>query len=209
MNKLNIETNKNQTSSEKDPYTLIRYEMFYRHFKTNYIKVLDFGCNTGRGGDLLKKLNPQLIIIGADIIPDRLEQLSKESYYRSINLNDYKITDYISNVDVIVSGEVIEHIEITQLVINLSEFYKILSDDGKLLLTTPNPDSILVKLGRNRVLKDPSHINIMKHEFIVTLLKKIGFSRIRVKGSGKAIKYFGLNFPILNIYGSYLIVAQK
>ena len=126
MDKFNQLANKNQTFSEKDTFTLKRYEIFFRHFNTNYTTVLDFGCNTGRGGALLKKLNPQLKILGADIIQERLEKLPKDSYLKSINLMEEKITDFNTDIDVIVAGEVIEHIEITQLVTYLSEFYQIL-----------------------------------------------------------------------------------
>lgn len=204
-----IQANENQIWSEQDSFTLKRYEIFSKYLDPSHIKILDFGCNTGRGGTVLKKNNPQLILVGADIIVERLKKIQGNIYIKTINLAEVRLLDSIKSIDVIVSGEVVEHIPLKELVNYFSDFYDILSENGLLLLTTPNPSSILVKLGRDGVYNDPSHINIMKSTFLVTLLKKIGFSNITVKGSGKATKYFGEGFPISNIYGSYLVIARK
>ncbi len=52
-----------QDVSERDPFTLERYEQFFNFFPKEAIKVLDVGCNTGRGGLRLKELNSNLTLI--------------------------------------------------------------------------------------------------------------------------------------------------
>ncbi len=204
-----IENNKRQIISESDSYTIRRYQSFLKYFYLNHKVILDFGCNTGRGGVALKSLRPDLVLIGADIIKERLTRIPLEIYDKIIDLSCASLSESIDNFDAIVSGEVVEHIPFIELTNYLKTFYNTLNSEGVLLITTPNPNSILVKIGRNGVFKDPSHINIMSSNFLKTLLQKIGFRNVIVKGSGKATKYLGENFPILNFYGSYLIIASK
>ena len=60
------ENNLNQTWSEDDPFTLNRYLQFSKFIKDgNY--VLDIGCNTVRGGGVLKNIFPNLKLYGIDL----------------------------------------------------------------------------------------------------------------------------------------------
>jgi SAM-dependent methyltransferase len=68
---LNIE----QVVSETDPFTEDRYRQFFRSMDPGAVTVLDIGCNTGRGGAVLKQLKPALQIAGLDIVQDRLDRL--------------------------------------------------------------------------------------------------------------------------------------
>lgn len=204
-----IEINKQQIISESDTFTPLRYRLFLKYLYPSHKTLLDFGCNTGRGGVVLKSFRSDLILTGADIVSERLESIPTNIYYEIVDLSLSPFSDIISNFDAIVSGEVVEHIPFTDLINYLRLFYDRLNTDGLLLLTTPNPDSFLVKLGRDSVLTDSAHINIMSRDFLQTILEKIGFKNIIIKGCGKATKYFGDNFPIFNIYGSYLVIAHK
>jgi SAM-dependent methyltransferase len=204
-----IKINKLQFNSEVDPFTIKRYQLFLKYFSCQQKTILDFGCNTGRGGAVLRSVCSDRTIIGADIVKERLDIIPTGIYNEIIDLSKDSLLDTIDNSDVIVSGEVVEHIPFKDLIEYLIIFYDILNTDGVLLLTTPNPDAFLVRLGRNSVLKEPSHINIMNRHFLRIILLKIGFKNVEIKGSGKAVKYFGENFPIFNIYGSYLIIAHK
>ena len=68
---LNIE----QVGSESDPFTLERYRHFSQHFPKSVKNVLDVGCNTGRGGRVLKQLNPNLFLAGLDCVQSRLDRI--------------------------------------------------------------------------------------------------------------------------------------
>jgi hypothetical protein len=76
------------------------------------------------------------------------------------------------------------------------------------IFTTPNPDYFMIKLGKRGVLKETSHMNIMTFQFFNELLSKSGFKNIQLKGTGRVSKYIGTCFPLLSIYGSYLITAD-
>ena len=52
-NKL-LELNRAQIVSEEDAYTVHRYRQFVTHLPSNIQSVLDVGCNTGRGGRVIK-----------------------------------------------------------------------------------------------------------------------------------------------------------
>ncbi len=203
-----IKNNEAQVGSETDSFTLKRYEQFTKFFNGNVKTVVDFGCNTGRGGVVLRNIYPEIKLIGAELLLSRLNQLSKEVYNETIDLSKDDELSSLKDIDIIVMGEVAEHIPFDIFCNYLKQFTSILSKGGKLIMTTPNPDSYLVKLGRDNVLTDPSHINIMSKLFFRTLLEKLGYKVTKVEGSGKMSNYVGTNFPLFNVYGSYLIVAE-
>jgi hypothetical protein len=84
----------------------------------------------------------------------------------------------------------------------------LLNDYGLILFTTPNPNSLLVKLGKDSVFRDPSHVNIMAVKELKKNVLSCGLKIKSIKGSGKASRYLGYSFP-LSLYGSYLSVLQK
>ena len=49
----------------------------------------------------------------------------------------------------------------------------------------------------------------MSIEFLKTLLEKLEFKNVMVSGSGRVSTILGTRFPIMNVYGSYLITAVK
>lgn len=201
--------NKHQVTAEVDNFTIQRYAQFYKHFDAQDVQVLDIGCNTGRGGQVLKTANPRLRITGLDVVGERLDKIPKGLYDRLI-LNSADSIDAPDNTyDDIVAGEVIEHIDPADVQGVLKELKRVLKPGCHLLLTTPNPRAILVRLGRDQVLKDPTHICIMRPAELKQRLLDAGFENIRIKGSGKMSNYFPDSFPILSVFGSYLAIAQK
>jgi hypothetical protein len=60
-----VELNRGQKVSEIDPFTERRYKQFVRHLPREAHDVLDLGCNTGRGGVVMKTLRPSLSVTGA------------------------------------------------------------------------------------------------------------------------------------------------
>jgi 2-polyprenyl-3-methyl-5-hydroxy-6-metoxy-1,4-benzoquinol methylase len=208
-NKQLIDANIQQVISEVDTFTLERYNLFVKHIHVPNPTILDFGCNTGRGGIIIQKNLDKVNLIGCDIVSERLEKIPTSTYDKIIDLSKVKLDDsQLPRIDVIVSGEVVEHIPFDELVNYLNLFLKILNANGILMLTTPNPNSLLVKLGRQAVLKDPSHINIMDSRFLKQLILKCGFSKAKILGSGKATRYFGESLPLW-VYGSFMIIAYK
>ncbi len=77
-----------QPESERDPFTEGRYRQFFKHLPTGTQSVLDIGCNTGRGGVILKSLDPGIKLYGLDAVKDRLDRLHKDVYEDEYTLFD-------------------------------------------------------------------------------------------------------------------------
>jgi ubiquinone/menaquinone biosynthesis C-methylase UbiE len=199
--------NAQQDVSEHDPFTRERYDQFFRFFPKEAVKILDVGCNTGRGGLRLKELNPNLTLLGLDCVQERLDALP-ECYSQGVYglSTDIPIED--QSVDVIVAGELLEHLYPADVDKTLCEFQRILKIGGRLLLTTPNPHYIRSKL-RGTSVYGISHLTQHFPKVLRFRLQMHGFSGVQIYGSGKVSRHVGWYFPLMAVYGSYLVVANK
>lgn len=202
------ELNIKQTISESDPFTKERYRQFYKFMPKGTKDILDIGCNTGRGGRVLKNIDNNLIISGLDVVKDRLDRLPKGVYQNNVYGSSTLIPVEDCSYDVVVAGEFIEHLHPIDVDKTLAEIFRVLKVGGKILLTTPNPGYIKLKLRGGSVLGG-SHVSQHHHNTLKIKLKMIGFSEVRILGSGKVIRYLGYRFPFLPIYGSYLAIGNK
>ena len=197
-----------QTWSESDSFTIERYEQFSKFLLNSNSKILDIGCNTGRGAAKLKEINSSFKITGIDVVKQRLSNsdIFEELIYGS--LLDLDI-NYYNSFDYVVAGEVIEHIRSNEVDLFLTKIYNLLKTGGTALLTTPNPQSLLVLLGNKKVFEDPSHFSIMSAGVLKEKVSNVGFKSIKIQGSGKASRYLNPAFPFLFPFGSYILTAKK
>ena len=148
---------------------LTAYEHFPRYsFALQYAhgkRVLDFGCGTGYGSEQLAGVASSVLAVDIDEAAlDYAQMLHRKnglSFEKEENLCDGMAKD---SFDLIVCFEVIEHLtEIDQSNL-LRNFARILTPDGVLILSTPNPD--VTKLyGDN-----PFHLKEMsRDEFSATI----------------------------------------
>jgi|MTBAKSStandDraft_1061840.scaffolds.fasta_scaffold37187_2 2-polyprenyl-3-methyl-5-hydroxy-6-metoxy-1,4-benzoquinol methylase len=208
MNKFKYEQiNIKQNKSESDSFTLNRYRHFLEHFPEGNLDILDVGCNTGRGGEILKKFNINLKITGLDCLKIRLDQLNPSIYTNVICSTTSKIPVPGNKFDVIVAGEFIEHLANEDVKSTLIEFHRILREDGLLMMTTPNPSGMILKLKRGSVIGG-AHLSEHRHTDLKQTLINLNFSNIKVYGTGRVSKLVGNKLPIF-FYNSYLIIAQK
>lgn len=170
---------------------------------------MDVGCGVGRGGQALKSFNPALEIIGMDCVPERIEKLDKSVYARGLCAFTTDIGAPDKSFDAIVAGEFLEHLPPSQVDATLAAFFRVLRLRGRLLMTTPNPHFLLHKLKGESVLLEESHLTQHYPDCLALRMRMVGFSRIKIYGSGKASRYFGQHFPIRSVYGSYLIYGDK
>lgn len=199
--------NEAQIWSEIDSFTHERYIQFATYISDGQT-ILDIGCNTGRGGVVLKELYPQIKLYGIDLIEGRANKIPSNIYEKVFNESIVYWNSNGIKFDRIIAGELIEHIEKNEFLIMLKNCKELLKDDGLILFTTPNPNSFLVKLGNKAVFKDPSHINILSVAQFKEKVKSCGLKVDKIVGSGKMTRYLK-NFPILNLYGSYLSILKK
>lgn len=199
--------NTEQCVSEHDPFTLERYEQFSRYLPAGKNHVLDIGCNTGRGGARLKAIAPEITLSGLDCVQARLDALPACYEGRVYGLSN-KIPRPDQTFDAIVAGEFLEHLYPSDVDATLCECQRVLKIGGTLLMTTPNP-GYLKNLMAGETVYGTSHLTQHHHKVLKHRLLMHGFSRVRIIGSGKMTRYIGSRFPLLNVYGSYLITAKK
>jgi 2-polyprenyl-3-methyl-5-hydroxy-6-metoxy-1,4-benzoquinol methylase len=170
--------------------------------------VLDVGCNTGRGGAAMMAINPDLQITGLDCVPERIDALDPAVYQKRICAFAGDIPLPSESFDAVVAGEFIEHVPPDLVFPTLCEFFRLLRLKGQLLLTTPNPLYLKNMLAGTSVLGGP-HVSQHRPRNLRRRLEDIGFSRVRIRGSGHVSRVLGERFPVLAAYGSYLTEAVK
>ena len=204
-----IEANRSQRVSETDSFTPARYQQLRAHFPRHAKNILDVGCNTGRGGAILKALDPTYELTGLDCVPERLAALDKTVYQQVLCGFSNNIAAGNNSFDVVVGGEFIEHVPPSQIDATLAEFFRVLRLKGRLLLTTPNPNYLKNRLKKLSVLQEESHLTQHYPDALAFRMRLIGFSRISIFGTGRVSSYLGQRFPWLSVYGSYLIQGDK
>jgi len=203
-----VELNRTEKFSEADSFTERRYKQFVRHFRDDINKILDVGCNTGRGGAVMKSLRPNLQVTGLDCVAERIAALDPGIYNSSVCTFTHSISLDSGSLDAIVAGEFIEHVPPDLVFPTLCEFFRLLRLKGLLLLTTPNPNYIKNKLTGKSVLGG-AHVSQHHAINLKRRLEDVGFSRVRIRGSGRVSILIGERFPLRAVYGSYLVEATK
>jgi 2-polyprenyl-3-methyl-5-hydroxy-6-metoxy-1,4-benzoquinol methylase len=156
----------------------------------------------------MKALLPRLEITGLDCVPERIAALDPSTYNSSICSFTQTIPLASESFDAIVAGEFIEHVPPDLVFSTLCEFFRLLRLRGLLLLTTPNPRYLVNKFRRQSVLGG-AHVSQHHARNLRRRLEDVGFSRIRLRGSGRVSILLGERFPFLTKYGSYLTEATK
>ena len=202
------EINAGHAGSEDDDFTEERYRLFNRFLPASAVRILDIGCNTGRGGSVLKSADKGRAIVGLDVVESRLARLPPDVYAGKIHGSCTDIPAGGDSFDAVVAGEFIEHVYPEDVDKVLSEIFRVLKVGGVVLMTTPNPDGWKRRIMGESVLGGP-HVSQHDADGLGMKLRTAGFSGIRVYGSGRATRYLGCHFPFLGVYGSYLIKGVK
>ena len=143
--------------------------------------LLEFGAGTGQLIGQLFDSDYRGHLTGADILP-RPETLPTSVEWIQADLN-YPLQIPANSFDVIISTEVIEHLENPRAVFR--EFFRLLRDHGTLLVTTPNQESIrsllaLVFGGHFVAFRDvsyPAHITALVRMDFERICDETGFTR--------------------------------
>jgi SAM-dependent methyltransferase len=204
------QVNKLQKNSEDNPLTPARYRQFVRHFPPQVGTVLDVGCNNGRGGEVIKELlGPGIKLYGVECVQERIDQIPAGVYEKVI----YGLADDIpledNSLDVVLAGEIIEHVLPGEVDAVIFELFRVLKLGGRLLMTTPNTNYLRNRIMGRSVLGDIGHVSQHHPRALKLRLLLAGFSRVKLRGSGRARNYLGERFPFLFPYGIYLVRADK
>ena len=194
-----------QTASETDSFTLYRYAQFARHLGAA-TRILDVGCNTGRGGKVLRQANPSAHIEGLEMLAARAA-LVPAGIYEAVTVGDLAAIDLAgAQFDALVMGELIEHVPYPALEYFLSSVARVLSPGGRVLLTTPNPHYLFLRWRGGSVLGG-AHVSVHCPAALSELLNHRGFRVVRVEGTGRVSRVVGVRLP-LPLYGSFMLVAE-
>ncbi len=129
--------------------------------------VYDMGCVKGELHSIILDKYPDKEIIGVDIERggDKVFDLNKP------------FPKIWKKADTIIAGEIIEHLENPYGF--LKQCYKLLNSDGRLVITTPNINSIKVLFNIHAETAD--HIFSWSMYWLKRVLRRIGFEIIEVK----------------------------
>jgi SAM-dependent methyltransferase/uncharacterized protein YeeX (DUF496 family) len=141
-------------------------------FAGHYVKdkmVLDFGCGSGYGSDVLKKAGAAKVV-GIDISTDAVEYA--QAHYGGDDIEfiaaDCRKTPFLDNhFDLVISFEVLEHIEDYKAY--LAEARRILRKDGFFLVSTPNKKTYT---DEREGFRNPFHVREFYLDEFVELLKE-------------------------------------
>jgi SAM-dependent methyltransferase len=197
-----------QRASETDPFTEDRYRQFLRWLRPEARDVLDVGCNTGRGGAVLKQARPGLRLIALDLLQQRLDRLPAGVYDDTLCGSATAIALPDQSLHAVVAGEFIEHLPPREAASFLHEAFRVLAIGGVLLLTTPHPGDLKRRLRGGSVLGG-AHVSQHHPHALKLQLQMAGFGPVRLRGSGKVSRWLGTRLLVLPIYGSYLAAAVK
>lgn len=161
----------------------IRIDFILNNIEDNNLEILDIGCWDGSYAIRYKKKTNTIYGIESSISASK--KASKKGiiveYGNFMEKNFFKGRCF----DIIVAGEIIEHVFDTDLF--LKKIKKMLKKNGKLILTTPNvaslPRRILLFLGMNPILENRviekvsvGHIRYFTFKEINNILKDNGFT---------------------------------
>jgi 2-polyprenyl-3-methyl-5-hydroxy-6-metoxy-1,4-benzoquinol methylase len=183
-------------------------------------KVLDVGCAAGFFLKVMKKIGYDAY--GLDISSAACEYAMNYCDFKIFNGDIYKAKFMDHFFDIVTLWDVLEHLRDPELV--LGELYRIMKNQGAIVIETLNIDSWNAKILKSRwPLYFPDyHLFYYNTKFIIKLLNKIGFKIIKIfpiqtyiclRSTIKTIRYY--DKPLLGkLLGNFfddviLIIAMK
>lgn len=200
--------NAEQTGSESDPFTPFRYEQMARRLRGRAASVLDVGCNTGRGGIVLRRVLPEAELHGIDLIAERVAAIPS-GVYASTTAGDLAVlADRGLQFDALVLAELLEHVPMEGIPTFLHHARSLLRVGGTLLLTTPNPHYLLIGRRSHGSVLGGAHVSVHCPVALAQFLEFAGFSVTWVGGGGRVARRLGSRLPLF-LYGSFLLEATR
>lgn len=178
-------------------------------------RVLDVGCSVGYGSFILSRGSDQISVIGIDIEQQKIEDARRlfdadRIGFRQLDIVDSRdvrrLIDEAGRFDVVVCFEVLEHIPPEDSEKMLQNLRDVLKDDGLLFISTPNKS--IYDIGA--FTKD--HVNELRHDELLALLRNAGFDILEVKGIQKKSKISSsllLKFGLVERSGDKKVALDK
>lgn len=137
-------------------------------------------------------------LVGFDYLKEEVESVRKKYNYDCYYADVMKLDEVTleNKFDIIVCGELIEHIENPGLM--LDGIKRFMHDKSKLIITTPNPWSQeRIKLIQKSILEDKwlngEHVGWYSYQILKQLLERKGFNEILYD------YYYGQTYEVINL----------
>ncbi len=141
--------------------------------------ILEIGCGAGYGVDYLSRFASS--IVAADIQKEAIAYCQAKYGRDGITFmlaDGTKLPFNASSFDMVISFQVIEHIEPRNVLNYLSEIKRVLKEDGVFLVSTPNPKLRLLPFQKPW---NPEHKREYKDKELQRLLNTV-FDRVKIFG---------------------------
>lgn len=195
-----------QAEAETDSFTPHRYAQFARHLR-EATRILDVGCSTGRGGEVLREAMPTARLEGLEMLAARAAGIP-DGVYDAVTVGDLAtLAASGTRFDALVMGELIEHVPYRALEDFVSAARQVLYPGGRVLLTTPNPHYLFLRWRGGSVMGGP-HVSVHCPAALAELFDHRGFRVRRIEGTGRVSRVVGVRLP-LPLYGSFLLIAER
>jgi len=149
-------------------------------------KILDVGCGDGKFLYLIRDYN--MDCYGVD--PYNQKPIY-DNNLRIFNKQLERVNFKSSFFDVITLNHVIEHIIHPKVV--FQEISRILKSGGKLIIATPNTNSLVAKLFKNKwaQLDSPRHLFLYSEKNLKNFAKSFNFKIVRIKYNSTPFQFTG------------------
>lgn len=209
---------------EKSPVLKSFFDLLASEQK-NIRTILDVGCGEGEFLEICQDAGIECF--GVDISSYALKKAKsrvKGDFFRA-DLEKEKLPYNDNFFDAVCSFDLLEHLNSPEVLFRESR--RVLKKNGVLFLTTPNGDYWLAGFLGHFVHDDPTHINIQGKNYWCQYLERVGFSKIKTRGSllfgfppGLESRYFlkrikvpvltrPIFFPILGLTSELFIFTRK
>ena len=167
--------NPSYEASEQVRFDYFKKEILKLSEGRGSLKLLDVGCSQLDFSDRSKNIET----FGIDI---NKSEYYDDNHFKLCNLDKEGIPYDDGSFDIVVAGEVAEHVKRPFEMIE--EIARVLKNGGHLFLSTPNPyyylEILKEVIGSNK-LDDEEHLNLFSRIHINAYLKKNGFELLEVK----------------------------
>ena len=169
-------------------------------------KILDVGCGSGIFIENMANLGWNAE--GIDF--DKSAILNALSRNLKVSLGDLKSKNFESNYfDVITLSHVIEHV--SNPIDLLKECFRILKENGRLMIATPNNKSLAHKIYKISwfPLEPPRHLFIFNPQNLIQIAKLAGFKKINVRTSIRGSAGIFIESKDIKKFGHYDVNKKK
>lgn len=133
--------------------------------------VADLGCGHGEFLEMLRAQGHS--VSGVDIDPGMIEECRSQGFDAELGDAEAWLDARPLSLDGVFSSNVVEHLPAQTVTNWIAASYRALRPGGKLVLTTPNPESAIVQL--YEFWRDPTHVRLYSRQLLEFMLVDAGF----------------------------------